>query len=387
MSRKNKKNPYHNPQKASSRRTFQHILSFLLAIVVFVMGASTTALFGFFNNRAIKQSFQNTSYYNGIQDTVIKQCKYLSIPCDIDKELFSEVFTPQIISEDVKGYISATLSGEKYDFNFTDIEKALKSEVTSNIKSKGFKIDSEMEDKIDGFCSNVLQRYKLALTIPFAGYFFTAKSGLNAVIAVLAIFAFLVIIGTVFIMLAIYRFKVVHKTFRMLAYSFISGGFMLLASALYFHLSGFVQDINIRPIYLYNAIQDYVGFGLSFAYFVSITLVILGAIFAVSSEVLRERVKHNYFLRLEDNFRERINKEIESDAVDVDSRMKGVNAYRSRVEHDEFNKFAEEQLANVKLDTNIDYDIGVKPRNRRLNRNADTSADSDFTEINPDDFK
>ncbi len=387
MSRKNKKNPYHNPQKVSSRRTFQHILSFLLAIVVFVMGVSTTAIFGFFNNRSIKQSFQNTAYYNGIQDTIIKQCKYLSIPCDIDDTIFSDVFNSQTISMDVKGYIASTLSGEKYDFNFTDIKKSLKTKLTSNIKSKGYKVDADMEDKIDSFCDNVLQRYKLALTVPFAGYFFTAKSALNTLISILAIFAFLIILGTIFIMLAIYHFKVVHKTFRMLAYSFISGGFMLLASSLYFHLSGFVQNINIRPIYLYDAIQNYIGFGLSFAYFVSITLIVTGAVFAIASEVLRERVKHNYFLRLEDNFRERINKEIESASADVDSKMKDVNSYRSRIEHDEFNKFAEEQLANVRLDTDIDYDTGVKPRNRRINRTSDASVDSDFTEINPDDFK
>ena len=386
MSRANKKNPYHNPQKASSRRTFQYVLSFMLAIVVFVVGVSATALFGFFNNRAIKQSFQTVSYYNGIRDTVINQCKYISTPCAIDKDIYSEVFTTNVISDDVKGNISAVLSGNDYDFNFSDINKNLKSKITADLKAKGYKIDSKMQEKIDKFCYDVLQQYKLATTIPFLSYFFTIKSALNTAIYILGIFATLVIIATTFVMLAVYRFKVVHKTFRMLAYSFISGGFMLLASSLYCDLSSFVKDINIRPEYIYNAIQNYFTFGISFAYFVAISFVIIGGIFAVTSEVLRERVKHNYFLRLEDNFRERINKEIESASTDVDSQMKEVNAYRSRIEHDEFNKFAEEQLSNVKLDTTVDYDIGVKPRNRRINRTSDTSVDSDFTEVNPEDY-
>ena len=386
MSRANKKNPYHNPQKASSRRTFQYILSFMLAVVVFVVGISATALFGFFNNRAIKQSFQTVSYYNGIRDTVINQCKYLSTPCAINKGIYDEVFTTKVISDDVKGYISSALTGKDYEFNFSDINAALKSRITSDIKSKGYKIDSAMEAKIDRFCYEALQKYQLATTVPFLSYFFAAKSALNTAIYILAIFATLVIIATTFVMLAVYRFKVVHKTFRMLAYSFISGGFMLLASSLYCDLSSFVQDINIRPAYIYNAIQDYFTFGISFAYFVAVTFIIVGGIFAVTSEVLRERVKHNYFLRLEDNFRERINKEIESASTDVDSQMKEVNAYRNRIEHDEFNKFAEEQLSNVKLDTTVDYDIGVKPRNRRINRTSDTSVDSDFTEVNPEDY-
>lgn len=387
MSRANKKNPYHNPQKASSRRTFQHILSFLLAIVVFVVGLSATVLFGFFNNRAVKQSFQTVSYYNGVRDSIISQCQYISTSSAIDNGIYDEVFTTKVISDDVKDYISSVLSGKEYNNNFSDINSALKNRITQNLQSKGYKVDSETEAKIDRFCYDVLQKYQLAVTVPFLNYFFTIKSALNTVIYILAIFATLVIIATTFVMLALYRFKVIHKTFRMLAYSFISGGLMLFVSSLYCDLSGIAKSINIRPDYIQNAIQDYFTFGTSFAYFVAVTLIVLGTIFAIASEVLREKVKHNYFLRLEDNFRERINKEIESASANVDSQMKDVNAaYRNRIEHDEFNKFAQEQLENVRLDTNIDYDTGVKPRNRRINRTSDTSADSDFTEINPDDY-
>lgn len=387
MSRANKKNPYHNPQKASSRRTFQHILSFLLAIVVFVVGLSATVLFGFFNNRAVKQSFQTVSYYNGVRDSIISQCQYISTSSAIDNGIYDEVFTTKVISDDVKDYISSVLSGKEYNNNFSDINSALKNRITQNLQSKGYKVDSETEAKIDRFCYDVLQKYRLAVTVPFLSYFFTIKSALNTVIYILAIFATLVIIATTFVMLALYRFKVIHKTFRMLAYSFISGGLMLFVSSLYCDLSGIAKSINIRPDYIQNAIQDYFTFGTSFAYFVAVTLIVLGTIFAIASEVLREKVKHNYFLRLEDNFRERINKEIESASANVDSQMKDVNAaYRNRIEHDEFNKFAQEQLENVRLDTNIDYDTGVKPRNRRINRTSDTSADSDFTEINPDDY-
>lgn len=387
MSRANKKNPYHNPQKASSRRTFQHILSFLLAIVVFVVGLSATVLFGFFNNRAVKQSFQTVSYYNGVRDSIISQCQYISTSSAIDNGIYDEVFTTKVISDDVKDYISSVLSGKEYNNNFSDINSALKNRITQNLQSKGYKVDSETEAKIDRFCYDVLQKYQLAVTVPFLSYFFTIKSALNTVIYILAIFATLVIIATTFVMLALYRFKVIHKTFRMLAYSFISGGLMLFVSSLYCDLSGIAKSINIRPDYIQNALQDYFTFGTSFAYFVAVTLIVLGTIFAIASEVLREKVKHNYFLRLEDNFRERINKEIESASANVDSQMKDVNAaYRNRIEHDEFNKFAQEQLENVRLDTNIDYDTGVKPRNRRINRTSDTSADSDFTEINPDDY-
>lgn len=387
MSRANKKNPYHNPQKASSRRTLQHILSFLLAIVVFVVGLSATVLFGFFNNRAVKQSFQTVSYYNGVRDSIISQCQYISTSSAIDNGIYDEVFTTKVISDDVKDYISSVLSGKEYNNNFSDINSALKNRITQNLQSKGYKVDSETEAKIDRFCYDVLQKYQLAVTVPFLSYFFTIKSALNTVIYILAIFATLVIIATTFVMLALYRFKVIHKTFRMLAYSFISGGLMLFVSSLYCDLSGIAKSINIRPDYIQNALQDYFTFGTSFAYFVAVTLIVLGTIFAIASEVLREKVKHNYFLRLEDNFRERINKEIESASANVDSQMKDVNAaYRNRIEHDEFNKFAQEQLENVRLDTNIDYDTGVKPRNRRINRTSDTSADSDFTEINPDDY-
>lgn len=386
MSKKNKKNPYHNPQKTSARRTIQHIISFVLAIVIFFMGASTIMLMGFLSNRSVKQAFLKQEYYYGIQDTILTHCKYYSVPNSLSSDIFEDVFTTQVIADDVRAYVDATIKGKQYEFKLDNLNKSLKSAVVKDLTSRGIEITSDLDDQIDEFCTRTLNEYKLAVTIPYSEYFFMVKSSTNALLAILDIFLVLVIAGTVFILLAIYRFKVVHKTLRMLAYSFISGGFMILASSLYFRLSGFVQNINIRPLYLYDALQNYVQYGVSFAYFFSVVLIIISVILAISSEVLRERVKRNYFLRLEDNFRERINREIESSSVDVDSKMKDVNNYRSRKEHDEFNEFAKEQLSNVTLDTEIDYDTGVKPRNRRINRTSDTSGDTDFAEVNPDDY-
>ena len=100
---------------------------------------------------------------------------------------------------------------------------------------------------------------------------------------------------------------------------------------------------------------------------------------AFVSEALRVRVKKNYFARLESNFRESLNDELENKNFTPDLDMTSREEKAKKVAHDEFNRYAMDRLSSINLNdeterVEADFDLP------QVNIPQD-----DFTEVNVED--
>lgn len=338
-----KKYSYGSASKINYRKIWHHILSFVLAIVIFIASFSISFLNGFLSKNSVKNAIQNIDFYSGIKENMVEECKSVAIPSGLDSDIFDDVFTTDVIAADVKEFVAAALKGKKSNIDVSNLRQKLKTAVEQNLKSNGVKDISEYDSEIKTFCDGVMKCYKQSVEISYAHYFGQILSKAMPLAVAIFILMFIIIVVIALVMIAIYRFKVIHKTLRMVSYSFTAAGVMVLLIGLYLKINDYALRVQIKPQYLYNALQDYYSAGLKSIILMAVILFVIGMILAFSSEALRARVKRNYFNRLEDDFRERLYAETDTFGADKDT-----EAYKKDKEnYAAFKDMAKSQLGSV----------------------------------------
>ena len=350
MAKKRRNNTYYKyVPTISIRRIIHHILSFVLTILIFLMAVSASTVTGFLNDSAIKQAVENQDFYKSVREDVIVQCQSLATPSMIDEDLFYTVFTKEKIAQDVKSYLAAGVDGKEYEFDLTELQADLEQAIEEDLKNSGFNIDSSLKKDITTFSDEAMSIYRKAITISYIGSYAELKGTARPIAVLVFIAAFVLVISLVFLMIAMYKFKVVHKTIRMIAYALGGSGLMVLFVSVYFKLRNIGSGLQIVPKYLYDAMHRYIQYGLNTYIFAAVILLIFSISLAFVSEALRVRVKRNYFARLEANFRESLNEELENKNFSPDLDMQNRDEAAKKVAHDEFNRFAKVRLDNVTL--------------------------------------
>ena len=158
---------------------------------------------------------------------------------------------------------------------------------------------------------------------------------------------------------------------------------MLVGLFTYFKLRHIGSGLQIIPEYLYQAMQRFIGSGLNTYIFAGVILLIFALALAFVSETLRSRVKKNYFARLEANFRDSLNDELENQNFTPDLDMTNKEEAAKKVAHDEFNRYAMDRLDSVTLNEernpteHEDFDLPI----------VNSTPQDDFTEVQVDDDK
>lgn len=380
-----KTNPYDGPQKVSRRKTMHHIMAFVLSLLLFVGAFSVSLLFGFLNNNNLRKALETESYYSGVRSSMVEKCENYAIPCKLDKGIFDSVFDDATLSKDIKVFTESSISGKNAEFDTSALREKIYNAVCNNLKKNGADVSHYKAD-IDNFCDGIIRTYKTCIKIPYSEYYGKIRTKAMPLASYAVAVAFILVVAFGIIMMAMYHFKVVHKTLRMLSYSFTASGLMLGATALYPQLSHIQYAVQLKPKYIYAAFQLYVKGGFRVFNVSAILLVVLGIAFAVASELLRGHAKHNYYERLEARFRENLNDEIDNKDFDIDFRP----SQSARVE----NHIYESTQSDIppspqNVETEADSQSSTEQSETKIIRETEVSseftptADNEFETVTP----
>ena len=381
MARRIKDNPYYKYVPAISiRRVIHHVLSLVLTILVLVMAASMSTVTGYLNDTGIRKALENQDFYKSVRENIITECQYKAIPTLIDEDVFYSVFTKEQIASDVKAYVAENVKGREYAFELTALKQSLEDAIVESLEENGATVTSAIKEDVKLFADEVLELYESNITISYIESYSSLKGTVKPIAVILFVVSFVFTIALLFLMIAMYKFKVIHKTIRMFAYSLGGAGLLLVFGFSYLKIARVGSGLQIIPEYIYDAMQRYIQNGLNTFIFAGSILLIFSLVLAFVSESLRSRVKKNYFERLEVNFRESLNEELENQnfVPDVDMSQKQERAKKKA--HDEFNRYAMDRLAGVTLndeestESEDEFDLPV----------ASPSVQDDFTEIQVD---
>lgn len=365
----------------SVRRIIHHICAFVLTILIFLMAASVSTIAGFLNTSAVKKAVANQDFYKEIRQNIVESCQTIAIPSMIDEDVFYTIFTRDKIAEDIKTYIDAVVDGKNYDIDVDDLEQLTIDTITDSFKEKGITVDGKMKKDIKRFADQTMEIYKNNICISYIDSYAQLKGTAKPIAVITCVVSLILTVAILFFMIAIYRFKVIHKTIRMLAYGLGGAGFMLIIIFGYFIWQQIGSGVQIIPAYLYYAVQRYIQNGLRTYIFAGFILFIFSLALAFFSESLRSRVKKNYFARLEANFRDNLNDELENKNFTPDLDMTSREEKAKKVAHDEFNRYAMDRLDSVTLNEEQEvtqkqeFDLPV----------ARPQVQDDFTEVQVDE--
>ncbi|MBQ3432578.1 MAG: hypothetical protein IJG23_07325 [Clostridia bacterium] len=384
MAKKYKNNPYYKHMPTISvRRIIHHVLSFVLAVLIFLMAGSLSTMTGYLNDSTLKKTVESQEFYKDIRENIVEQCQSLAIPSMIDEDVFYNIFTKEKIAADIKSFISAGIEGKNVSFDLEELEESTIREITKYFKEENIPVSAQTKKDLKVFAKQILEIYQTNITISYIDSYARLKGAVKPIALVLSVVSFVLIVAILFFMIAIYRFKVIHKTIRMFSYALGGAGIMLIGVFGYFKIVHIGSGLQIIPEYLYNAMQNFIQSGLTTYIFAGVILLIFALTLAFVSESLRARVKKNYFARLEANFRESLNDDLDNKNFIPDLDMTNREEQAKKTAHDEFNRYAMDRLDSVTLN-----DEEQLPQKQEFDLPiVNSSPQDDFKEVQVDDDK
>ena len=218
MAKKKRNNPYYKYMPTISvRRIIHHICAFILTILIFLMAASVSTITGYLNTSAVKNALAGKDFYKDIRQNIVESCQTIAIPSMIDEDVFYTIFTREKISEDIKAYIDAVAQGKNFDMDTDALEQTSLEQITKSLQEQGFTVDSGMKKDIRRFIDQMMEIYQSNISISYIDSYAQLKGTAKPIAVITCVVSLILVVALLFFMIAIYRFKVIHKTIRMFA--------------------------------------------------------------------------------------------------------------------------------------------------------------------------
>lgn len=333
--------------KISGRKVVSTLLSFILSVVIFFIGALSALSVGVLNENKLLKSVLCEQMYSGVRDNIISQAQTLAIPSGISEDIFSDIFTQDVIKTDVDNYFNSVIGEKTYSYDSTKLTAELIKAVEEDLKNDGIKDTSEYRDDIEFFAEEVVIVYERTIEINYLNYYTQIRKLIVPYIPYAYAVLFVLVIIIVLVLFKLYRFKLIHKVERALAYALGGGAIMICAPALFMRFWGIYKRLQLSPEYIYNIFVDYVSSCLACFEIVSAIVLALCILFVVLSIVHRKKVKQRYLnsLRAERLYR---HSDAYDDGEDFESyaqpRLVNKDSFQKQAqEYSHYKKYGEEQ--------------------------------------------
>lgn len=254
-------NKSHSKSKTKSNTKINtatsYVVSFILSIFITMISYMVGTYFGFFNKALLLDAMNKSSYYESVNLYTCEEAEDYAIPAGLDADIFKDVFTANGTYREGKAYLEATLNGENYVINTSDIRDRLSANIDqfladNNIDSSGYDSAS-----IDQFIDKVCAIYRSNLTVPYLSYYKGIKSMFSKVI--MWGVPLLLVLSALAIFIIIKLHKWLHRALRHIAYSFLGAALMVTIMPSIVLLTKKYQYLNITPMYVNRLISRYIG--------------------------------------------------------------------------------------------------------------------------------
>ncbi len=247
-----------NSREAKVSKVLRFILSFVLFGMISLLSVSICAKSVFLNPSKIEKILTSYEYVDGIRNSVIDYADDFYIKNGLDSENLDEIFDCENIKKVVSSYVSYNITSavgytnETYTDLINNICVDFDEDLKNQIENSGQQYNADKAEKIS---ASVREFFKSEIDIPYIEQIKTVLNigsvGANVIFGVSVFFA--VSTGLVLFFLGTKRYRSV----RAISCSFSTAGIFNVLIALTLYVISTVKNIDIYPIYLYDAFMSY----------------------------------------------------------------------------------------------------------------------------------
>lgn len=248
------------------------IASFILSILLTVMGYLIGTYFGLFNKALVIDAMNKSTYYESVNKYCYTEALDYLYPSNLDESVLENVFTIKNTYNQGKNYLLAVLNGDSYNINTDYVKDTLTSNIEAYIQSNNIPEENIDREGINNLIDHICLIYSKNLSVSFLYYYNSLKAifrqlivyGLPA-LALLSIACLLVILRSN---------KWLHRSLRFVSYSLLAATIMTSILPLGLLISKKYQQLNVRPVYFSKMLARYLRASLNIYLVVSLILFI-----------------------------------------------------------------------------------------------------------------
>ncbi len=285
--KKNNKNTKRRPDVISV------ILSFILAVLLGVMGYAAGAEIGIFRSDIITESIDRTGYSEKVYNQILADSVELGKPMMIPEEVFQDVFDLEKVSRDIKAVYNSRIANTYTAADTGVIRQRLKDNINKYAKEQDIEMGEEQNAAVDEFISLIEQRYNSSVDISYISYYVSFRSMYQKYFGILiAVIAVLTVLD---IVITLKRHKRKYRGLRYITYASLAAAIMTGAAPAFLYIQGKYRNLSIKPDYFYNMIVDAADRSLLVFMYVALFFVIVSAILIAATVVLRKKYSAGHY--------------------------------------------------------------------------------------------
>ncbi len=239
----------HHSHHSKTSKLSNTILSFFLALFLFIDLVLIVAGVTLFSQRGFLSVFDN-AYYEYMLKYVNEQTLYYTLPTGYDEAVLDGVFTLAEVKADADGFVTAAFKGATYKPDESSERDRIMQNVSALYARDGVEFNDEAQASATAYADELMAIYNKAIELPGASAIGKLSRKLRIIDLATAVVFAIMSIGLAVTLVAPRHFK--HRGLRYVAYG--TGGAALLAfvgpAALL--VSGFYKGLNVTPQYFYH---------------------------------------------------------------------------------------------------------------------------------------
>jgi hypothetical protein len=263
-------------------------LSFVGALLLASFGVLLVVRMTFLSQGYIERVAEKTGYYKGIARETNLDLAQGALGANVPAGTLDKVITTSRVKTDVDNYFTALYTpGVSYHFSQKDdLHRNLSEAIETAAVESGRAVDASSLDQLVMHLSSMYEGYvEIPYLLAFGQKMMQYKSLLTIALFVIAVVT-LVLFLVIYVSLRRYN----HRLYRYLSYSLTTAGLMGLVVPIMVWVSKFTSRIPIQSETMYGFVKAYLDGAVGYLSIISTVLIVIGGIFAVSSEKIRQNI-------------------------------------------------------------------------------------------------
>lgn len=249
-----------NLHETRSIKKFRSFLSFVLFVLVTVLSLSICTNSYFANSSNIEKHFVSYNYISSFREDIVQYSSDMFIKDGLSDENLDDVITYDLVKELTNSYYrsqfetNSSFTADSVANNVESIIAPISSELKLQLDNSSYKYNKEKADELTENIGNYInERISLAGT----NYIQTAVNIAKIVSLVVSIV--MAVFVAVLCLIIYFLGTVRYRSVRAISFSFTSAGILSLIISLIVYIISKVKIIDIFPMYLREAVMDYIN--------------------------------------------------------------------------------------------------------------------------------
>lgn len=272
----------HRQGETIAQKRARRILAFFLFLTFSLLSLSLCVRFAFVSKNAILSAMTSDAYVSGATKSAVDYSHDLCDECGIPYDSVDKNVNYDIIYSIQKAYYGGILnsSAEYTDTTYQDyiqnLGKNLKKSTLSMLSEQNIETAADKEKAVDKFVGNITSYVTEITEIPYAGMLKTLVTvgGIAALVAA-AVFA---VIALVLILIIVSIGSKIHRALREIAFSLYAASLLNILLVGGVEIVKLFKTLVLYPLYLGEAVMNYVNGCLVSVGWSSFALFLCGAV-------------------------------------------------------------------------------------------------------------